>query len=479
MTQSYCCYYLSIVITFYIEGCKMKLLNYLVPTLLGCSLILTGCNNDGSSSASINNGSSSTIANVYIPVRFNLTNGLSPQESLVKTNGISAAGTELVYSPTAAGDHQIFINNLISLGDFIYFEETDLDESVLFQLGFPSKKYIQLDTISNNANTQSYLANNFVLGNIFGFYVDDKMFAFRYVYTNTAYIEVELIEYDDLGNATDHSNIMSGYQLNIAAPIVVGNNIYFVGDTNQTGFIEFDTINLTATHVAMTGEAVSSFSLIGDILYLSTDLKNLYTYDTTNSILNTVPIQTATSMVQNVIANIPENNGYLFSSDEANLIAFNTNTNVATTLDACVSSSLLYHNGNDTYLTCTVSASQVIQIVKVDVSTSLPISTLYNGGYITISNIDKHAVVNNELYFYGADYDATNLTYSQYGLWFLGLGATSPVAVSFSNTSDVISNISHITEMNNEIIFSAYNQTISESHVYKYAPSTQELTELY
>ena len=91
----------------------MKLLNYLVPTLLGCSLILTGCNNDGSSSASINNGSSSTIANVYIPVRFNLTNGLSPQESLVKTNGISAAGTELVYSPTAAGDHQIFINNLI------------------------------------------------------------------------------------------------------------------------------------------------------------------------------------------------------------------------------------------------------------------------------------------------------------------------------------------------------------------------------
>lgn len=457
----------------------MKLLNYLVPTLLGCLLILTGCNNDGSSSASINNGSSSPVNNIYIPVYPNFTNGGSVQESLVKTNGISAAGTELVYSPSAAGDHRIFINNLISLGDFIYFEETDLDESSGFQLAVPSKKYIQLDTISNSVNTQSYLANSFILGNIFGFYVDDKMFAFRYIYTNTAYIEVELIEYDNLGNATDHSNIMSGYQLNIAAPIVVGNNIYFAGAPNETGFIEFDTINLTATHVAIIGEAVSSFSLIGDILYLSTDLKNLYIYDTTNSILNTVPIQTATSMVQNVIANIPENNGYLFSSDEANLIAFNTNTNVATTLEACISTSLLYHNGNDTYLTCTVSTSQLVQIVKVDVSTGLPISILYDEGYIAIPHIDKHAVANNQLYFYGIDDDGISSTSDQRGLWFVGSGVASPVAVSFSNTSDVISNISHITEMNNEIIFSARNATISEYHVYKYAPSTQELTELY
>ena len=451
----------------------MKLSKYLILGTLS-SYALTGCiGSDSSSSAVIG-------TNTYVV--FSEVGGTlaGTHESLLKTDG-TQAGTQLAYDPVADDDHSVRITELTSLGDFIYFKESNQDDSNSWLPSAPSRTYNQLDTNSNTVAIQSTFSNNEWFDHFSTLHISGKIYTYRIktvTISNVIHFETDLVEYNNLGAATDHTSIMSGHKLSIVtAPIIVGTKVYFGADGSNSGLIEFDTVNLTATAISVpNNQFAMSFSSVANTLYISTDQGNLYLYDTLNGTLNTTAVQTGVAMSQNELGTIPENNGFLFSSDQTNILAFNTSNNTNTTLDACINSNFLYNNSTDIYLVCHTPAAGSIpshkRIVKVDTSTSIPTSTLYsNVGLIDIHN---HATVNGGLFFTG--YDANS---SAKKLWFLGFTASAPVEITFSNTSDVIRSQNHLTELNGDLIFSAHNEATLESHLYKYDPSTTNLTELY
>lgn len=441
----------------------MKLLHYSFPIVLSC-YALTGCIGSDSSSSTV------VGANTYIPLVETGGSLSGTHESLLKTDG-TQAGTQLIYDPAAADDHSVYITELTSLGDFVYFKESLQDEDVSFFLPAPSRTYNQLDTNSTTITVQSSFTNNELFDHFSTLHVGGNIYTYR-IKTMPVSGVTDIVEYDNLGVATDHSSIMSGHKLSLAtAPIVVGTNIYFGADGSSSGLIEFDTLNSTATAISIpNSEFALSFSSVSNTLYVSSNANNLYSYDTVNGTLNTTPVQAGVVMSQNELGNIPENNGFLFSSNQSNILAFNTSTNTNTTLNTCINSNFLYNNSTDTYLVCHTASNK--HIVKVDTSTSIPISTLHTN--VNILNIQNHATVNGGLFFTG--YDANS---SARKLWFLGFTAAAPIEIIFGNVTDVISSQDHITELNGNLIFSGYNETTQESHLYSYDVTTTNLTELY
>ena len=445
----------------------MNLSKYLILGAFS-TYALTGCiGSDSSSSAVV--GTDTYIALNEVGGSLSGTH-----ESLLKTDG-TQAGTQLIYDPGAADDHSVYLTELTSLGDFVYFKESLQDEDYSLLPPAPSRTYNQLDTNSNTIAIQTSFSNSEWFDHFSTLHVGGNIYTYRMksvTVSGVDHFETDLVEYDNSGAATDHTSIMSGHKLSIqTAPIVVGSNIYFGADGSSTGLIEFDTLNSTATAITIpNNEFALSFSSVSNTLYISSDQNNLYSYDTTSSTLNTTPLQTGVVMSQNELGNIPENNGFLFSSDQTNTLAFDTSTNTNTTLDACINSNFLYNNSTDTYLVCHTVSNK--QIMKVDTSTSTPTSTLYTN--VDIVNIQNHATVNGGLFFSG--YDATSQARR---LWFLGFTATAPVEISFGNVTDIISSQDHLTELSGDLIFSGYNETTQESHLYSYDTGTTNLTELY
>lgn len=451
----------------------MKLLHYSFPLILSC-YALTGCiGSDSSSSATVG-------SDTYIALKEVGGSLWGTHESLLKTDG-TQAGTQLIYDPAAADDHSVYITELTSLGDFVYFKESLQDEDFSLLPPAPSRTYNQLDTNSNTITIQSSFTNNEWFDHFSTLHVGGNIYTYRIktvTVSGVTHSETDIVEYDNLGAATDHSSIMSGHKLSLAtAPIVVGTNIYFGANGSSSGLIEFDTLNSTATAISMpNSEFALSFSSVSNTLYVSSDQSNLYSYDTVNGTLNTTPVQAGVVMSQNELDNIPENNGFLFSSDQSNILAFNTSTNTNTTLDACINSNFLYSNSTDIYLVCHTPAIGTTishkRIIKVDTSTSTPTSTLYTN--VDITDIHNRTVVNGGLFFTG--YDANS---SARKLWFLGFTAAAPIEITFGNVTDVISSQDHLTELNGNLIFSGYNETTQESHLYSYDVITTNLTELY
>lgn len=461
------------------QGSTMKLSKYLILGTLS-SYALTGCIGSDSSSSTV------VGADTYIPL--SETGGLlwGTHESLLKTDG-TQAGTQLVYDPAAANDQSVHITELTSLGDFVYFKESIQDEDYSLLPPAPSRAYNQLDTNSNTIAIQSTFSNNDWFDHFSTLHINSKIYTYRIktmTVLNVNHFETDIVEYNNLGVVTDHTSIMSGHKLSIVtAPIVVGTKIYFGADGSSSAFIEFDTVNLTATALSIpNNEFALSFSAVSNTLYVSSDQSNLYSYDTTSGTLNTTAVQTGIVMSQNELGNIPENNGFLFSSDQSNILAFDTSNNTTTTLDACINSNFLYNNSTEIYLVChtpPVPAAPPIaaipsqkKILKVDTSTSALTSTLYTNAQIV--DIHNYAIANGGLFFAGQD-----ANYSANKLWFMGFGASAPVEIAFGNIADDIGTPTHLTELNGDIIFSARNQTTLDYHLYHYDTTTTNLSELY
>jgi hypothetical protein len=445
----------------------MKLSKYLMLGTLSC-YALTGCIGSDSSSSTVVGGEA------YIP--FVETGGTiaGTHESLLKTDG-TQAGTVLVYDPSVTDNQSVYINSLTSLGNFIYFEKT-IDESSIFNLS-STKTYNQLDITTSNTPTILSSYSNQLFSNIGSIKVGNKVFEYylEFVTTTPFHSEIVLKEYDSLGVVTDHTTTFSSYQMqSVAIPIVIGTDIYFAADAMTSGFIKFDTTTGAATHIAITGEQTVAFSYNGTTLYAYTyygnqTTENLYSYDTLTGTLNPTPLQSGIVM-ETKNYNIPENNGYLISSDQTNLIAFNTNSATSTPLGSCINSQLLYNDSTDAYIACYQTTDT--NIIKVDLSTTTPTATTYGTAYLV--DADEHAWVNSELYFFGQD-----TSYSNRGLWFINPTTDLPESIVFSNTTDEIGSLHHLTELNGELIFSARNNTLGENHLYNFNPTSNVLTELY
>lgn len=400
---------------------------------------------------------------------------IGAHDHLIKTDG-TVAGTQSIYtSTTAPNDDFTFIGSLAKLGSFIYFEERLEDGDGSF---FPliSTTYNQLDTASSNTVVdQTDISNNEILGSAISITVGNSIFAYR-AKTVNSHAEAVLVEYDSLGVATNHTAALSSFQMQqvLIPPMVIGTDIYFAADAVTSGFIKFDTTAGTATHIAISGESTLAFSSKGTTLYAYTASNNLYSYNTLTATLNITPLQSGVVM-QTRNSSIPESNGYLLSSDQTNLIAFNTSTAVSTTLGSCINSQFIYTDSTDTYLVCG-KATGDRKIIQVDLSTPTPVATEYSNANIVFSQKThyQHAWAGGELYFSGKDASDSNR-----GLWLINSVSGLAEKVIFSNTTDDIRSVKHLTELNGELVFSARNDTLGVRHFYNFNLSNNVLTELY
>lgn len=456
----------------------MKLLHYSAISLLSC-VGLYGCfGSSGSSSSSgiVDTSGSISIAYVVhtedIPGSGNNGGIIGAHDHLIKTDG-TAAGTQSIYSSTTAPDDDFtFIGSLAKSGSFIYFEER-LEDGGASYLPLISNTYNQLDTASSNTVVdQTDISNSELFGSAISITVGNSIFAYR-AKTVNSHAEAVLVEYDSLGVATNHTAVLSSFQilptLTPIPPMVIGTDIYFAADAVTSGFIKFDTTAGTATHIAISGESTFAFSASGTTLYAYTASSNLYSYNTLTTTLNTTPLQSGVVM-QTRNSSIPESNGYLLSSDQTNLIAFNTSTAVSTTLGSCINSQFLYTDSTDTYLACANTSDS--KVIKVDLSTTTPTATTYSNANILFPY--QHAWAGGELYFSGQ-----SASYINEGLWFINSTSNLAEKVIFSNTTDDIRSVKHLTELNGELVFSARNDTLGVRHFYNFNPSNNVLTELY